>query len=152
MSEDHTVGVIVQFSQGYKSAALFYRVGAWHLEALRVGKHTRSLLLHQDSLFAPGLEVASRPRIYAFPAFGIEEFRQTEDDADQIKRAALVVSLLHGRGDFVIRLGDYGLQPDSTGIVSPRSEGIDVGHAERLAPWEKGGDSANSVLNARKLP
>ena len=136
MTEDYAVGVLVQFSQCDESAAFSLSVRARHCEALGVSKHTRSFLLHQDSLLAPGLEVAGRARIYAFSPFGIEEFRQAEDDADQVVRAALVVSLLHGRGDFVIRLCHNGVQPDSAGVISPGSEGIDVGHAERLAPGE----------------
>ncbi len=85
----------------------FTSLGAWHLESLRVRKHAGSFLLDQYSLLAPGLEVAGRAAINTFASLGIEEFRQTQDDAHQVVRAALVIGLLHGRRDLVIRLRDH---------------------------------------------
>src|ERR1700731_1271306 len=97
------------------------------------------------------MEIAGSAGINAFTAFSIEEFWKAENNADQVVRAALIVGLLHGRGNLVIRLGHHRVQPDSARIVSPGSKGINVGHAGRPAPSEKGGDSAVSVLFPREL-
>ena len=50
-------------------------------------------------------EVARRAGIDVLAALGVKEFRQAEDDADQIVGAALVVGLLHGRRDSCRRAG-----------------------------------------------
>src|SRR5271165_3083213 len=124
MTEDYVVGVVVEFAQGNKSVALFYFAGARNVEALRVRKDAGRFLLDQDTLLAPCAEVTRRARINAFPTLGIEEFRQAEDDAHQVIRAALVISLLHRRGDLVVGLRHYVVQPDSGRIVSPGAERI----------------------------
>src|SRR5487761_2168854 len=104
MAEYDVVGIVVQLAEGDVTAPLFHRVGAGNLEALRVSKDAGSFLLDQDALLLPGLEVACRAAIDAFAPLRIEKFRKAEDDAHQAVRAALVVSLLHGRGNLIIRL------------------------------------------------
>jgi hypothetical protein len=79
-------------------------------------------------------EVAGGAGVDAFAALGIEEFGQAEDDANQVVGAALVVGLLHGRGDFVVGLGDHVFKPDCGGIVAPGAKWINAGHEEGLAP------------------
>src|SRR5215469_7615729 len=119
MTEDHLVSVVVQFAEGDEPAAFLFFAGTGHLESLRVSKDAGSFLLNQDALFAPGVEITGRPAINAFPPFGIEEFRQAEDDANKVVGAALVVRLLHGRGDLVIGLRYNVVQSDRSRIVTP---------------------------------
>ncbi len=107
VAKDHLVGVVVQLAQGDESAPLFHHIRPRHLESLRVGEDAGRFLLNQNALFAPGAEVARRPGVDTFVSLGIEEFRQTKDDPDQVEGTALVISLLHGRRDFVIRLGNH---------------------------------------------
>ena len=42
-----------------------------------------------------------------------------ENDPYQVVRAGLVVGLLHGRGDFVVGLGDSPLYRDSLRVIAP---------------------------------
>ncbi len=97
MPEDHLLGVIVQLAQRDESSPFLHDVCAGNLESLRVGENARSFLLDQDALLFPGLEVARRPSVDTFVSLRIEQFRQTQNDAHQVVRAALVVGLLHGR-------------------------------------------------------
>ena len=93
-----------------------------------------SFLLDQHALLAPGAEVAGGARIDAFAPLGVKQFRQSQDDADQVEGAALVVGLLHGRRDLVVGLGDDVFQANCGGIVAPGAKWIDAGHEEGLAP------------------
>ena len=60
----------------------------------------------------PGSEVAGGAGVDTFAPFSIKELRQSEDDADQVVGAALVIGLLHGRGDLVVGLGDDIFKPN----------------------------------------
>ena len=147
VAEDDLLGVFVDLAEGDKAAALFYDVGAGNLEALRIGEDAGVLFLGQNALFAPGLEVAGGARIYAFAALGVEQFRQSEDDADQVVGAALVVGLLHGRRDLVVGLGDNVFKADGGGVVPPGAKGIDASHEEGLAPRVKRWNLRGGILD-----
>ena len=116
-----------------KAAAGLKDVGSGELELLGIGEDAGVLFLGQNALLAPGPEVLCGARIYAFSFFGVKEFRQSEDDADQVVGTALVVGLLHGRRDLVVGLRDHVFKPDGRGIVAPGAKWIDAGHAEGLA-------------------
>src|SRR5579871_4161152 len=111
MPEDHLLGVLMQFAECDEAAALLDRIRSRNPEALRIGVNAWVLLLHQDALLLPGLQIAGCAGVDALAALGIEKFRKAENDANQIERAALVVSLLHGRRNLVIRLSYYVIQP-----------------------------------------
>ena len=80
---------------------------ARHLESLRVGKDAGGFLLDQNALLAPCAEVPGRAGVDTFVSLRIEEFRQPQDDAHQVVRASLIIGLLHGRRNFVIRLRNH---------------------------------------------
>ena len=134
VAEDHLLGVVVQLAQGDKSAPFLHHLGSGHLEALRVGKDARLFFLGQHALLAPGAKIARRARIDVFAPFGVKQFRQSQDDADQVEGAALVIGLLHGRGDLVVGLRDNVFQADRGGIVAPGAKRINASHEEGLAP------------------
>jgi hypothetical protein len=82
------------------------------------------------------MELACGAGVDAFATFRIEEFGKAEDDAHEIERAALIVSLLHGRRDFVAGLGDDIFQTNCGGIVTPSAKRIKACHAEGLALFQ----------------
>ncbi len=102
----------MELPESNEAAALLDLIGPGNAEALRISEDARILLLHQNALLSPCLEVACRARVDTFAALRIEKFRQAEDNADEVVRAALVIRLLHRRRDLVIRLGHHILQPD----------------------------------------
>ena len=134
VAEDDLLGVVVELAEGDKAAPLLDDFGAGDAETLRVGEDAGVFFLDEDALFAPGAEVAGGAGIDALSAFGIEEFREAEDDAHQIEGAALVVGLLHGGRDLVVGLGDDVVQANCGGIVAPGAKWINAGHTEGLAP------------------
>jgi len=134
VAKDDMLFVVMELAEGDEAAALFDDVGSGDGEALRVGKNAGVFFLEEDALLAPVVEVAGGTGVDAFSALGIEEFRQTEDDADQVVGASLVVSLLHGGGDLVVGLGDDVVEPNRGGIVAPGAKWINAGHTEGLAP------------------
>jgi hypothetical protein len=75
----------------------------------------------------------------------VEEFGQAEDDPHQVVRAALVIGLLHGRRDLVVRLGDDIFKVDPRWIVAKRSEGIDAGHTAGELQCAEGMDRGGFV-------
>src|SRR6202041_2936527 len=119
VAEDDLVGVIVQLAQGDEAAPLLNRFGSGYLETLRIGEDARVFFLDQDGLFAPGAKIAGGAGVDALATLGVEKLGQSEDDADQIEGAALVVSLLHGRRNLVVRLGDDVVEAYSGWIVAP---------------------------------
>ncbi len=140
MAKDDLLSVFMKLAEGDKAAP--FLDPHWnrrphrnrtrgYAEALRIGKDAGSFLLNQDALLLPGAKVAGGAGINAFAALGIEEFKQTENDADQIERAALVISLLHGRRDFVVGLSDHIIQLDGGGVVTPCAKRIKCGPFER---------------------
>ena len=107
VAEDDLLGVVVQLAEGDKAAPLLQVSASRNLELLRVGEDAGILLLDQNALLTPGAEIARGSGVDAFAPLGVKEFRQAQNDADQIVRAALVVGLLHGGRDFVVGLGDH---------------------------------------------
>ena len=133
MAKNHLLGIIVELAQGDKAPALLHNLSAGNLEALRIREDAWVLLLRQDALLAPGAEVARGSRVDAFAPLRIEEFGQAENDSDQVVGAALVVSLLHRWGDFVVRLSYHVVQPDNGRIVAPCTKWVNAGHTESLS-------------------
>src|ERR1035438_6236092 len=134
VAEDDLFGVVMELAEGDKAAALFHDFSAGNLETLGIGEEAGVLFLDQDALIAPGAEVATGAGVDALAAFGIEEFGQAEDDADKVVGAALVVSLLHRRGDLVVGLCHDVVQTDGGGAVTPGAKWINAGHTKGLAP------------------
>ena len=134
MAEDHLLAVIVYLADGDKAAPLLDHFRSGHLEALRVGKDRRRLLLRQHSLLLPGVQIARRAGVDALSALGVKKLRQTQNNADKIVWAALVVGLLHRRRDLVVGLRDHVLQADGRGVVTPGAKGVNVSHEEGLSP------------------
>ena len=150
VAEDDLLGVLVELAEGNKTSPLLHNFRSGNLETLRIGEDAGVLLLGEDALLAPGGEVACGAGIDAFALFRVKEFRQSEDDADQIVRAALVVSLLHGRGDLVVGLGDGVFEADRGGIVTPGAKWINAGHERGLAPGCGGWNLRAGNLAARR--
>jgi hypothetical protein len=134
VAEDNLFGVVVQLAESDESAPFFDDLRARHFETLRIGEDARGIVLRQHALLAPGGEVTRRAGVNALSAFGVRLLRQAQDDAHQIERAAMVVSLLHGGRNLVIGLGYYVLEPNLGGIVTPSAKGENMSHEEGLAP------------------
>ena len=60
---------------------------------------------------------------------GVVRLFFAQDDADEVVFRAVVVGLLHGRGDLVVGLGDNVFHADLGGVVAKGAEGVDAGHA-----------------------
>ena len=78
---------------------------------------------------APVREIPRRAGVDVVAARFVEEFGQSQDDADQVVEAALVVRLLHGWSDLVVGLGDYVFHADHARVVAQCAKGINTGHA-----------------------
>ena len=136
MAEDDALTVIVEFAEGNEASALDdSAIRSGNGEALRVGEDARLFFSREHALSAPVGEVARRSNVEIGAALAVdaggpvEEFGQAEDNAHEVVGATLVVGLLHGGRDFVIRLRDNIFKADPRWIVTERSEGIDAGHA-----------------------
>ncbi len=134
---DDLVRVFMELSNGDEAATLFNDGGSGNGEALRISEDAGLLLLNQDAFFAPGLQIRCGARVDTFTPLGVKEFRQAENDADEIVGAPLVVCLLHGGRDFVVRLSGDVLKPDFCGVVMPCSKWIDAGHGQELLRSKK---------------
>jgi len=128
MRKDDMVGVVVELAEGDEAAALLDDSGAGDAEALGVGVDAGGFFLGEDAELSPDVELACSAGVDAFAAFGIEEFGQAEEDADQVEGAALVVGLLDGGGDFVVGLGDDIFKANCGGIVTPSAKRIEACH------------------------
>jgi len=128
MREDDLIGEVVELAEGDEAAAFLDDSGAGKAEALGVGVEGGGFLLGEDAKLTPDMELACGAGVDAFAAFGIEEFGQAEEDADQVEGAALVVGLLDGGGDFVVGLGDDIFKANCGGIVTPSAKRIEACH------------------------
>lgn len=110
VSEDHLFGILVQLAQGDEAAPFLHDTASGYGEALRIGEYAGFLFLNQYALLAPRTKIPGRARVDILALFGIEEFRKTENNADQIIGAPLIIGLLHRRRYLVVRLGDHVIQ------------------------------------------
>jgi hypothetical protein len=107
VTEYHLLAVVVEFSQSDEGPPLVnLAVSPWHREPLRVSKDAGVFFLGQNPRPPPVREIPRCPGINVVASRFVKEFRQTENDAHQVIQAALVVSLLHRWGNFVVGLGD----------------------------------------------
>ena len=97
VAEDHLVGIFMKAAEGDEAAAFFDLVGSGDAEALGVGEDAGIAFLDENGLFAPCLEIAAGAGVDALASLGIKKFGQSQNNADQVVGAALVISLLHGR-------------------------------------------------------
>ncbi len=109
-------------------------VSARHREPLGVSKDAGVLFLGQNPHAPPIGEIARGAGINVVAPRFVKEFRQAQDDADQVVQAALVVSLLHRRGNLVVGLGDDVFYAHHAWVVPQCAEGINSGHALDPAP------------------
>src|ERR1039458_8717179 len=104
MAKDDAGGVVFDPPQGDEGSALGYRLAAGNLETLGIAIEGRLWILPQNARLAPGLEGRGRPGIDVFGG-GIRRQTLAQDDSYEVVRAGLVITCLHCRGDFVVRLG-----------------------------------------------
>lgn len=135
VAKDDLCGVVVKLTEGDETAALadnlYARSGIGEGKSLRIGEDTGFALLGKNAIPAPIGEIPGGAAVNILGPVPVKEFREAEDDAHQIERAALVIGLLHGGCDFVVRLGYYVVETDDGRIVAKRAKWINPSHFVR---------------------
>ena len=134
---DDFVGVVVEVAQGNEAAAGSYFLRAGDGVGLGVAVEGGLGFLAEDFLAAPGGEGFGGTGVdvlgdLAFweggEGVGVGGLFFAQDDADEVVFGAVVVGLLHFRGDFVVGLGDDVFHADFVGVVAEGFEGVNAGH------------------------
>jgi len=127
MAKDYAGRVIFDFSERNKSATFQFGLASWNCKSFDVEINRRLRILKKDTLAAPIVKEAGSPGVRVF-LVSIGGFPLAKDDTDQVIGVGGVITLLHLRADFVIRLRGDLTQGNLGRVIAKGAEGSNMGH------------------------
>ncbi len=118
-------GIILHAAQGDESAALEAGSGRGR-EGLGVGVNGGRGILSENALGSPIAAMGGRPGIDVVA--GALGLAAPEDDPNQVVGAGVVVAILHGGSNFVVRLGHDLRRGNLLQVVAETAKGMNVCH------------------------
>ena len=109
----------------FRGRRFFARAG--QSKTLRVAVEGGNRILAQNALLPPVAKVGGSPRIYIVCRI-VTFFLPAKDDADKVVWAGRVVTILQGRSDLVVRLGDDLSRRNLLRIIAIRAKRMYVSH------------------------
>jgi len=135
VAKDNAGGIFLEFSRANETAASKTLLSVGDGVLLCVGVEAGARVGDNDLFADPALQRVGRAGVNIFFDFSIGHAggRVAGKDAalfdgDEVVRVGGVILVLHGGGDFVVRLGENAVVGDFAGVVAVRGKGVDLGH------------------------
>src|SRR5260370_1180438 len=127
VAKNNAGGIIFELARADKAAPRAPLIRAGDGVLLRVSAKRSSRVLYDDVLVDPILQRCRRTRVDV-ALRGIARQNAALLDGDQVVRIGGVILLLHGRRNFVVRLGEHAIEGSALRIVAKGTKGTNLGH------------------------
>ncbi len=136
VAEDDAGGILLELAGTDEAAARESLLRSRHGVLLRVGVEAGARVWDDDLFADPALQSGGRAGVDVFFVGRASRRVAGEDaalfDGDQVVRVGGVILVLHGRGDFVVRLGEDEVVSDFASVVAVGGKRVDLSHVKIL--------------------